>query len=288
MSNSLLKDITIMNCALELQSEIIGVKLLSSKEEFDSIPLESTKGQMPYCVMAKLATRGHTIKASYQNIKCPGGAKALGMIELNEEALSGKHYYKLGLYKDEDIAKSYQEDIVFYKKKPYGVLLRPLDQFEDIPDVVIVITNTYNTMRILQGYSYHYGMAKNIRLGGSQALCAEATATPFENNDINISTMCSGTRFWCAWEKGDLAIGMPGNMYSNVVDGILSTLNSTEPIEEKVKIHKKFQENKINFFVDLDKSYYYAYSEHQKKTIPAYKNKISTKSGDCKNQNDRH
>lgn len=51
-------------------------------------------------------------------------------------------------------------------------------------------------MRIVQAYTYKYGVHKNITLGGNQGICSECTAVPYENNDLNISTLCSGTRFF--------------------------------------------------------------------------------------------
>ena len=49
--------------------------------------------------------------------------------------------------------------------KAYGVEIAPLSDYVSYdPDVVIMITNPYNAMRITQGYAYHNGPIKNFNL----------------------------------------------------------------------------------------------------------------------------
>ena len=76
------------------------------------------------------------------------------------------------------------------------------------------ITNPYNAMRITQGYAYHNGHIKNVQFGGIQGICQECTTRPFENNEVNISMLCSGTRCVAQWQKDELAIGIPFNKLS--------------------------------------------------------------------------
>src|SRR4051812_41264294 len=58
-----------------------------------------------------------------------------------------------------------------------------------------------------------------------QALCEECTTRPFENNGVNISMLCSGTRCVAQWRKDELGIGIPFNMLSLIVDGLKNTFN---------------------------------------------------------------
>ena len=77
--------------------------------------------------------------------------------------------------------------------------------YDEEPDVVLVVTNSYNGMRIVQGYTHVFGYNTSFKIAGNQAICSECTAFPFESNDINVSLLCSGTRYKAKW--GDEEIG---------------------------------------------------------------------------------
>lgn len=263
MQAFLTKKIESINCALSLSRKIVGMKFLFSQQGYDSFDIPELKGSMSYCAMVKAASCGRAFKASDINFKCKGATKALGLEPMADAEISGEFYYSLGLYQDIATARKFQEDITFCKHHATGVVLQPLEKFEELPDVVIFITDAYNAMRIIQGYSYKYGLYQNYKLGGSQGICAEVTACAYEKNNINISTLCSGTRFYCNWGKDELAIGVPGNMFDDIVNGVIQTLNSTEPLKEKLKIDQKFKEKEISFNVDIKNSYYYSYSDKQ-------------------------
>ena len=86
--------------------------------------------------------------------------------------------------------------------KAYGVEIAPLSDYVSYDsDVVIMITNPYNAMRITERYAYHNGPIKNVQFNGMQVLCEECTTRPFENNEVNISMLCSGTRCVAQWQK---------------------------------------------------------------------------------------
>lgn len=263
MAKAIENDVMKLACALNLSRRPVGVKFLFTEEEYDSVEVESAKAPMAYCTMVKLASGGISLKASAKDFKCPGGLKALGMAPMDNDALSGKRYLELGLYQDLATARKFQSDITFLSCSLKGVLLKPLDQFVELPDVVILVTDAYNTMRILQGYSYKYGLNNQFKLAGSQAICSEVTAQPYEKNSINLSTMCSGTRFWCGWKRDDMAVGMAGNLFHDIVSGIMATLNSTEPVQEKAWIDKRCKEKGLDANIEFHKSYYYTYDEVQ-------------------------
>lgn len=73
-------------------------------------------------------------------------------------------------------------------------MVRPLEDFTEAPDVVIIVSYPRNVMRLIQGYTYHFGTAQGIKMVGNQAICAEATAHPYMENGMNISCLCNGPR----------------------------------------------------------------------------------------------
>lgn len=243
-------------CALNIKRNLVGVKFIFSREEFDCINIKQNKGRVSYCYMVKSASSGKHIKSNRENFSCGASARALGLEESLNQITSGQHYYAFKLYNSLGTAKAVQKNVTLIEHRIYGVVLKPLQDFDIEPDVVIIIANPYQAMRIMQGYTYHYGAHKNIKMTGNQGICSECTATPYETNDLNISTLCSGTRFLAKWDVSELGIGMPFNMFSNIVDGVMRTLNPTEPNSTKREISARAKEKGRIIDIDFEKNYY--------------------------------
>ncbi len=245
------------NCALELKRKIVGVKFLFNKEEFERADAKPLRAKMPYCCMVKIAMSGYGRKANIDTFACLSAARVLGLIEANENYTSGQFYRNLGMYQDLVTAKKVCKNTTHCQHKAYGAMVKPVEEFNESPDIVIIVTNAYNVMRILQGYTYKFGTYKNFKIIGNQALCSECTAYPFESNNINISALCAGTRFMAGWDKDELGIGMPFNIFTEVVDGVYSTINIMEPNEDKKIIEEKLNKSKRrDLKIVYNKNYY--------------------------------
>lgn len=251
--NEMVKD---LNCILGLDRAIIGVKFIFSKEEFESVNVPQVKYKMSYCNMVRLASTGNSYKANIDNFLCIGSAKALGLIKPDSNAVSGKVYYSFGLYDSLCTARNVQKDVTFLDHVIYGVTVMPLGEFDIEPDIVILIVNPYQSMRILQGYAYHNGAAKNIKMAGNSGICSECTATPYDTNDMNLSLLCSNTRFAAKWNDNELGIGMPFKMFEAVYDGVIKTINPCEPNDRKIKMLQRATESGRSINADLDSNYF--------------------------------
>jgi uncharacterized protein (DUF169 family) len=244
-------------CALALKRKIVGVKFLFDQEEFNQADAKPLTVKMPYCVMVKRAMLGNKIKAVFDNFGCLSSARTLGLMEPNEYFSSGRHYKKLGLYRDLVIAKNTLQQMTLCKHKAHGVMVMPLEEYIDEPDVVLIVSTPYQAMRVVQAYTHVYGVHSAFKMSGNQALCSECTAFPFENNSINISMLCAGTRFMAGWGDDELAIGFPFNKFLPIIDGLYATLNLTEPDRKKASIESRLEERQRNDIeIEYGKNYY--------------------------------
>ncbi len=234
-----------LNNALILERRIVGVKFLYSKKKFDAADAKQLAHFLPYCVMVKSAASGASLKASKENFGCPDGAISLGIYDPIKDGfedkepgffISGKRYSEPGVYKDLATSKKTMRNIVILKKRAYGIMLKPLEEFAENPDVVIIISNPFNMMRLVQGYSYEYGTFSKYRLAGNQAICSESTAYPLINNDINVSLLCSGTRQNSKWQDSEMSMGMPYGKFAPIVNGLYQTINPLVRDEDKARI----------------------------------------------------
>ena len=256
-------------CALGLKRKIVGVKFLFDRDEFAQAEARPLTAVMPYCVMVKRAMLGNTIKAVFEDFGCRASARALGLMPPDEIFSSGRHYNRLGLYRDLTVAKNVRQNMTLCQHQAYGVMIKPLEEYSVTPDVVLLTGNPHQAMRIVQAYTHQFGYHTSFKMAGNQAICSECTAYPFESNSINVSMLCAGTRFMCGWGDDELAIGFPFNRFLPIIDGLYATLNATEPDGKKIGIEARLAEHKRgDLKVLYGKNYYTGlYLKQKNKTV---------------------
>jgi uncharacterized protein (DUF169 family) len=227
---------------LHPQRQAVGIKFLYTDAQYEASDAPQLKAAVSYCNMVRLASQGKNLKATAVLSACPGGRMATGLEAVSDYKKSGCSYDcdNLRLYATVGLARKVVADMQFMENFVYGVELRPLKDFSSAdPDVVIMVVEVYAVMRLIQAYSFHYGLKKDFRMTGNQAFCSELTATPYLLNDINFSALCSGTRHICNWSDHEAAVGIPYSRLSSVVDGLWETLPETEPQKKKEAVLKR-------------------------------------------------
>jgi uncharacterized protein (DUF169 family) len=246
-----------VNCVLELERKIVGIKFLFSKDAFAVEAAKGIQKKIPYCVLVKSAMSGRSLKATGEDLACIAGARALGLKEIDDVHRSGQTGRRLGLYRDLATAKKVRDGMSYCDHRAYGVAIKPLAAFTQEPDVVMVVTSPYNVMRIIQAYSFFYGIRTNFKMTGNQAVCSESTAYPYLSNDINVSLLCIGTRHRAGWKESELAVAFPFNRFERIAEGLMDTVNIMESNQKKKLIEQKLQQNPIDdFTLEYDHNYY--------------------------------
>lgn len=225
---------------LTLERGIAGISFLSNCKEYEQTPVSAVRAKIAYCVAVKAAMAGKCVKVATKFSGCNGGSRALGMITPNESFTDGSHYYGFGLYHDISTSRQVAENMTARDTSCYGFLVQPLEKFtEKDPDVVILVTDARNAMRLIQGYTYHHGSQPSMKMAGNQALCSECTAYPLATGGMNVSMLCSGTRHLARWKSHELAIGIPFDKFPATVEGLLRTANAVELDPGKQRIREQ-------------------------------------------------
>lgn len=243
----------IMN-SLKLEKEIVGVKFIDYKKEFDNLSIERAEKKGPFCYLAREAMDGNIFKADESDITCDYARYALGVTKPHNSIKEGRSYCHAGLYESNAIAKDIVESMKYSDHRIHGVVLGPLRLMEDA-DIVIVAGYSETIMRVMQGYAYKFGNPKNLSFFGNQAMCADLVSKPYKNNDINMSLMCKGTRVYGRFNKGEIAVGLPISMFDDLADGIVKTINPVNNSKEKKDIAESLKGDE-----DLVKSIDYDYN----------------------------
>lgn len=229
------QDVRRMTAALGLKRRIVGVRFLYTWAEYEDSPLPEYGASTRFCYMVKQAGEGKRFKAQEKNFTCGRSREALGIDPPQATTASGELYYSCGIYESRAVAKQVEDAAVSIPQRIWGVEMGPLEEMETA-DVVIMIMDAFQTMRIVQGYAYHYGVMRNIGMVGNQGVCADLGARPFVMNDINLSVLCAGTRQNCQWGRDELGVGLPIQMFPLLANGVVQTLNGIEypPAKEEI------------------------------------------------------
>ena len=241
---------------LRLTRRAVGVKFAKTKEEYDLETARELLRPMPYCVAVQCATKGHAIKLDQSTSGCPGSSRALGLATPDEDYFSGKRGYQLGLYRDTALAGDVASGFSILREPNYGIIVKPLEDWERQPDCVLIIGNAYCVMRVIQGYTYQFGMQPQFNMTGNQGVCIECTSYPYNHRVLNVSFLCSGTRYHAGWAEEEAGVGMPFSIFPEVVEGIARTANRTEPDENKRVIAGLLEEHGFSSGLAAGEAYY--------------------------------
>lgn len=241
--------------ALGLEKEVVGVKYIDYKKQFDKLGLNTPEKKGPFCYLVRQAMDGNLIKINSSNITCDYSKYALGIDNPDEAIRAGRSYYHAGLYESNPIAKEIVESMKYSDMNIYGAVVGPLRLMDDA-DVVIIAGYGETIMRLMQGYAYKFGNPKNLSFFGNQAMCADLVSKPYSNNDINISLMCRGARANGRFDRGEIAVGLPINMFDSLADGIVQTINPVSNPKEKEAILERAKDD-LHLIGEIDKSYRY-------------------------------
>ena len=247
---------------LNLERKVAGARFIDFKEDYDNLDVLEQKGTM--CFLGRKGLEGKHIKADAKNILCDYGAYAIGIKKPHKNIEAGYSYGICGLYNSNSVAKSIVESIHYLKQDIYGIEIGSLC---DVPkaDLVFIVCNTRQAMRIFQGYAYYYGAPKNVSFIGNQAMCGDMLAKPFYYNDINMSLFCEGARKYGGFSDGELGISMPLEMFYNVAYGVFMTINPVEHIREKNEITNRLKEIGVDYNFDMTASYGKMLDEYDEK-----------------------
>lgn len=212
---------------LKLSREPVAVTILFTEEDYNHYPVEEFKGAVPYCVMVKQVTmKGRGIKCRLEHHKCDGATTAFALEPSNNRIESGQEYFSYKLYSTVSVARRMRENIKSLHRmsvSTYGLAIVPLSECIRTPDVVILMTNPLQSMRIVQGYEYFTGKKPKIDMGAMQGMCSEVTVSPYLSGEMNVSVLCPSTRMLCKWSENDMAVGIPYELFENIVEGTIAT-----------------------------------------------------------------
>lgn len=94
------------------------------------------------------------------------------------------------------------------------------EEIEGDPDIVVLSVRPVELTRIVQAYQFHTGKRVTASIGGVRVVNSDLIARPYLTQEMNISTYCLGARLIAQYEANRLGIGIPFNIFRDMVQGM--------------------------------------------------------------------
>ena len=200
---------------LGLKGSPVAVKLVKAKEDIPAGVQEITE-KLRHCEMVQKARGGATFYATKDHHACAGGAGALGVMETPEKIKTGEFYFGLGRFKTLEAAKKTMDAVPRTGKHFFATMYAPLEKASFTPDVIVIIGDPNQMLRIAQANVYEGG--RNIvGFSGIQSLCADAVAQVYNTGEMNATFGCDGSRKYAKIANDELIVGIPAGKLENIV-----------------------------------------------------------------------
>lgn len=183
--------------------------------------VEQRKGKLRLCQMLdKVRFEGKSFYTTSENHECDGGATHCGLREPSVRLKTGEFLYKdLGLFGSKRAARRF---ISFNPKIEIGtvtvVSFSPLEKEKFEPEVVVLICNAKQGMKIAEAFAYESGK-KTMGLTGPP-ICSAVVAAPFLTGEVVHSLGDSGARKFMKIKDGDIFIGIPAELLPDIVENL--------------------------------------------------------------------
>lgn len=169
----------------ELDKSPVAVKLYENEDDAKAI-LPKYEGKERHCAMVFDAAKNKSsYYATLDEISCPNGAIALGLMDA-----------KLieGVPKVDPIMKA--------------VAYSPLEKSQFEPDSVIMYCGAMQIMKISQILRQSTGKRIHADSGGIASLCGDVVAKPYNTKESNVSFACNGSRGFTDIKPEEMVIGL--------------------------------------------------------------------------------
>jgi len=206
---------------LGLEKSPVAIKFILREEDIPE-GIEKIDENIRHCEMVQRAAQGEIFYATAEEQMCKGGASAIGLMETPEKIKTGEFYQSLGRFKSLGSAKRTMESIPKIDPMMKAIIYAPLEEAKFDPDVIVVIGNPAQAMKLAQAMVYTRGGRVEASFSGIQSICADAVAGPFVNNAANITLGCSGSRQYAGIKEDEVIVGMNGENIGCVVTALIS------------------------------------------------------------------
>ncbi|MDI6886283.1 MAG: DUF169 domain-containing protein [archaeon] len=206
-----------LKMTLGLESALIAISFSSEAPE----GVEPLKGRMRLCQMLdKVRLGGESFYTDSENHECDGGASSCGLRELSERLKTGEFLVKdLGLFGSQRAARRFLNSNPRIEFGTFTVVsFSPLEKATFEPDVVVLICNAIQGMKIAEAFAYDSG--RRITGLTGPPICSAVVAAPFLSRKVVYSLGDLGARKFMKVKDEDIYVGIPAALLPDIAENL--------------------------------------------------------------------
>ncbi|MGB9202002.1 DUF169 domain-containing protein [Methanobacterium sp.] len=204
---------------LGLDKSPVAIKLVSNN---GNIPegISKIEGNFRHCEMVQKALQGEIFYSTAKEQQLCNGAGALGLTEPSAGLKSGEMHYSMGKFSSKESAKRTVNAIPKIENIMKAVVYAPLETTPYAPDIVIIICNPQQAMRLSQSMVYTLNDRFLADFAGIQSVCGDAVAGPYNTKRPNITLGCDASRKFADIKPYEVIVGMNSEDIGFVVNAL--------------------------------------------------------------------
>jgi uncharacterized protein (DUF169 family) len=208
---------------LRLDTRPTAIKFYESRQD---LPWEPPNFPLNVCQLISMARhQGQVNSGVPDSMVCAMGAACLGLIETPDVFTSGKAV--AGIYsKDEEVGRVFMANTFKLGdtgKKYDAVVIAPLSEVEEEPDVVVIHCNPAQVIRLVHACAYDNGEKVSADTVAEAAVCSSIGFAAANGKPI-VGFPCVGERVFGGTQNHELVFVAP---YSLVRDKLVANLEVT-------------------------------------------------------------
>lgn len=216
--NSKYKDISeVLKQSVGLEYEPVGVKFYETYSE-NGIP-KAEDHRM--CQLIMRARKGENLILTKDEISCPAAAAALGLKPLPKNLQDGTMLQGYGIFRDKESAIEVMNEMPRLEQGKFeAVVAKPLKDWEENPDVIVIEDEVEKLMWLALAYLNEEGGRLNMSTSILLAVCVDSVVLPFKSQKINMSFGCYGCRDATDAKPNEAILGIPLSKLDMVFENI--------------------------------------------------------------------
>lgn len=189
-----------------LEYEPVGIKFYETYSQNGIQKAEDHR----MCQLVMRARNGENLILTKDDISCPAAAAALGFKPLSKNLQDGSMLQGYGIFRDKESAVKVMDDMPRLEQGKYeAVVAKPLKDWEENPDVIVIEDEVEKLMWIALAYLNKEGGRINMNTSILQAVCVDSVVLPFKSQKINMSFGCYGCRDATDAKPNEAILGIP-------------------------------------------------------------------------------
>jgi uncharacterized protein (DUF169 family) len=182
--------------------------------------VKQMRGKARLCEMLdKVRLEGRSFYTHSKNHECDGGASSCGFRGLSESGKTGEFLVKMGLFGSKRAARRFLNSNPRIEVGTVKVMtFAPLEKATFEPDVVVLVCNAVQGMRIAEAFAYESGK-RTMGLTGPP-ICSAVVAAPFLTGEVVYCLGDTGARKFMKLKDEDIFISIPVELLPEIVESL--------------------------------------------------------------------